>query len=149
MSEAYNHQSSSPEHNGAGESAPERAAPLVAPERLEHIYKSLKFLEPEEDAEGNVKNWRELWRDVGPWENGIELSDSIREALRDYVEKKIPNIIEDFSAFYEVQRESSEELFGLYRDEGMNEEKAVQWLQTRCEPTPEVAALKEFLSSEE
>ncbi len=88
-----------------GDGGPERPASLIAPQRLEDMYKSLKFLEPEEDAEGRSKNWRELWREVKPWENGIELSDNIRESVRDYIAKRMPKVKESASALQDLPDE--------------------------------------------
>ena len=61
---------------------------------LRYIFKTLNLLHSEELPSGERIDRRELPEKVKPWENGLELSDNIREIVRDYVAKKIPGFKE-------------------------------------------------------
>ena len=39
-------------------------------------------------------NWKDLYERVGPWETGLELSEKIREVVRDYLVSKFPALKE-------------------------------------------------------
>lgn len=62
--------------------------------RLRNIFKVLRLLHSEELPSGERVDRRELPEKVKSWENGMELSDNIREVVRDYVAKKIPGFKE-------------------------------------------------------
>lgn len=64
---------------------------LIEPEKLRYIEKVSGIMRRhEEGPEGEEINRRELYKQVKPWENGLELSDNIREVVRDFVAQKIP-----------------------------------------------------------
>lgn len=62
--------------------------------RLRYITKTLELLRPEMDELGNEINWKELYREVRPWKNGLELADNIREVIYEYVALKVPALKE-------------------------------------------------------
>jgi hypothetical protein len=62
--------------------------------RLRNIFKVLRLLHSEELPSGERVDRKELPEKVKPWENGMDLSDNIREVVRDYVAKKIPGFKE-------------------------------------------------------
>jgi hypothetical protein len=62
--------------------------------RLRNIFKVLRLLHSEELPSGERVDRKELPGKIKPWENGMELSDNIREVVRDYVSKKIPGFKE-------------------------------------------------------
>ncbi len=68
---------------------------LIEPEKLRYIEKvSWIMRRHEEGPEGEEVNRRELWKQVKPWESGLELSDNIREVVRNFVARKIPALKE-------------------------------------------------------
>jgi hypothetical protein len=76
--------------------APKKESEKVIPlnPHLRYIYKTLNLLHSEELPSGERVDRRELPEKVKPWESGLELSDNIREVVRDYVAKKIPGLKE-------------------------------------------------------
>ena len=69
---------------------------IEATPRLRYITKTLELLRPETDKLGNEINWKELYKKVKPWQNGLELSDNIRQVVYEYVSLKIPSLKEVF-----------------------------------------------------
>ena len=62
--------------------------------RLRNIEDTLVFLESEEGPDGEKINWKDLYEKVGPWETGLELSEKVREVVRDYLVSKFPALKE-------------------------------------------------------
>jgi hypothetical protein len=84
-------------HNAAAvPEAPKKESEKVIPPNphLRYIYKTLNLLHSEELPSRERVDRRELPEKVKSWENGMELSDNIREVVRDYVAKKIPGLKE-------------------------------------------------------
>ncbi len=68
---------------------------LIEPQTLRYIEKVSGIMRRhEEGPEGEEINRRELYKQVKPWENGLELSDNVREVVREFVAQKIPALKE-------------------------------------------------------
>ncbi|MBI4120616.1 MAG: hypothetical protein HY454_04090, partial [Parcubacteria group bacterium] len=67
---------------------------LIDPEKLRYITKSLELLRPETNPLAEETHWKELYKEVKPWQTGLELSDNVRETVRGFVEQKIPKLKE-------------------------------------------------------
>lgn len=79
---------------------PEKIIPTTP--HLRHIEKTLSLLSPETDVEGHEVNWKNLSEKVGPWNSGIELSNEIRNVVREYVLSKFPEIKEKIPSLSEL-----------------------------------------------
>lgn len=90
MKENFEQQNSACSEDGQRDS--ER--PIPAEPKLRHIYKSLELLRPERDPLGDEMKWQELYKLVKPYENALELSDNVRDAVRDYLGQKVPRLKE-------------------------------------------------------
>ena len=66
----------------------------LAGPQLAYIEKTLEFLRPIENEMGEEVNWKDLYKEVKPWNTALELTDNIREVVRDYVAKKVPDFRE-------------------------------------------------------
>ncbi|MFA6171135.1 MAG: hypothetical protein WCW77_03970 [Patescibacteria group bacterium] len=53
------------------------------------------LLKTEEEPGGEKTNWKELHKKVKPFESALEMSANIREAIRCYIELKIPRLKEE------------------------------------------------------
>ena len=62
--------------------------------RLRYIEKTLSLLESDIGPDGQKINWKDLYEEVGHWDSGIELSDKIREVVREYLLSKFPRVKE-------------------------------------------------------
>ncbi len=62
--------------------------------RLRSIEDTLVLLESEEGPDGEKINWKDLYEKVGPWDSSLELSDNIREIVKEYLLSKFPAIKE-------------------------------------------------------
>jgi hypothetical protein len=69
---------------------------------LRNIFKVLNLLHAEELPSGERVDRKELPEKIKPWENGLELSDNIREVVRDYTIKKIPSLKEKISSINDL-----------------------------------------------
>ena len=68
---------------------------LIASEpKLRYIGRALELLRPEINQLGEEENWKDLYKEVKPWANSLELSDNVRDAVREYIAKKIPRLQE-------------------------------------------------------
>jgi hypothetical protein len=72
--------------------------------RLRHITKTLELLRPEIDELGNEINWKELYKEVKPWQNGLELSDNIRQVVYGYVYLKIPALKDNIPSVDDLRK---------------------------------------------
>lgn len=70
---------------------------------LRYIEKTLELLRPIENELGEEINWKELYGEVKPWSNSLELADNIRETVRDYVALKIPKLKEKIPTFQDLK----------------------------------------------
>ena len=72
--------------------------------KLRYIDKAFTLMrEAEEDPETGEKTpWLDLYKNVKPYENALELSDNIRATVRDFVEKKILKLKEDIPTIKEL-----------------------------------------------
>src|SRR3989344_855504 len=61
---------------------------------LRYIEKTLSLLESDIGPDGEKINWKNLHDKVGPWNSGLELSDEIRDIVREYLLSKFPKIKE-------------------------------------------------------
>lgn len=77
------------EEKGAGIQYPNERGP-----HLRFVKNAFELLRPEKNELGEEVNWRHLAERVEPYTTGLELSDNIREIVKDYVECKIPVIKE-------------------------------------------------------
>ncbi|MDP3792745.1 MAG: hypothetical protein Q8Q89_03360 [bacterium] len=68
--------------------------PIPNRPRLRNIEDTLVLLESEEGPDGEKINWKDLYEKVGPWESGLELSEKVREVVRNYLVAKFPEIKE-------------------------------------------------------
>jgi len=59
---------------------------------LRYIKKTLSLLESDIGPDGEKINWKNLYEKVGSWDSALELSDQIREAVREYLLSKFPKI---------------------------------------------------------
>lgn len=66
----------------------------LAGPQLSYIQQTLEFLRPIENEMGEELNWKDLYKEVKPWNTALELTDNIREVVRDYVAKKVPDFRE-------------------------------------------------------
>lgn len=83
------------------ESVPEKIVPQEP--RLRYIEKVSGIMRsPEENHLGEERNWRELYKDVKPFSNTLELADNIRETVRHFVEQKIPKLKEAIPTISEL-----------------------------------------------
>lgn len=57
---------------------------------LDHAFDILRA--PEKNELGEETNWRELSARIRPFQNGLELSDNIREVTVEFISNKIPNL---------------------------------------------------------
>lgn len=57
---------------------------------LDHAFDILRA--PEENSLGETTNWRELSDKIRPFQNGLELSDNIREVTVEFISNKIPSL---------------------------------------------------------
>lgn len=76
------------------EKLPKTEKPISNRPRLRNIEDTLVFLESEEGPDGEKINWKDLYENVGPWDSSLELSDSIREVVKEYLLSKFPAIKE-------------------------------------------------------
>ena len=65
--------------------------------KLRHIRDSLELLRPE-DVGGERVNWKDLDKNVKPWEDSLGLANNVREVVVDYVSRKIPILKEKIPA---------------------------------------------------
>jgi hypothetical protein len=79
---------------------PEKIIPATP--HLRYIEKTLALLAPETDENGNETNWKNLSEKVGTWNSGLELSDKIREIVREYVLLKLPSVKEKIPSIAEL-----------------------------------------------
>lgn len=70
--------------------------------RLRYIEKTLSLLESDIGPDGQKINWKDLYEKVGPWDSGLELSDEIREVVREYILSKFPRIKEKISSIVDL-----------------------------------------------
>jgi hypothetical protein len=75
---------------------------IPATPHLRHIEKTLSLLSPETDEGGHEVNWKNLSEKVEPWNSGIELSNEIRNVVREYVLSKFPEIKEKIPSLSEL-----------------------------------------------
>lgn len=66
----------------------------LAGPQLSYIKETLEFLRPIENEMGEEINWKDLYKEVKPWNTALELTDNIREVVREYVAKKVPDFRE-------------------------------------------------------
>lgn len=71
--------------------------------KLRHINKTLELLRPEMDEFGNEINWKELYKEIKPWQNGMELSDNVREVVYEYISLKVPALKESIPTIQELK----------------------------------------------
>lgn len=57
--------------------------------------------------------------------------------------------ITDTDKFFDCMKNASEKVIGLYQDEGMNPDKASEWIKDNCSPIPQVEDLKAYLQLHE
>ena len=68
---------------------------IIEPQpKLRHILRTLDLLHSPEQEGGAKKHWTELYKEVPPYENALELSDNVRETVRTYIAEKIPKLKE-------------------------------------------------------
>lgn len=78
--------------------------------RLRYIKKTLELLRPIENELGGEINWKELYKEVKPWSTALELSDNIRDVVRDYVVEKVPVIRESIHSIDGIEDLSDQKL---------------------------------------
>ena len=77
------------------EKLPQQIETLIPSQpRLRNIEDTLVLLESEEGPDGEKINWKDLHEKVGQWESGLELSEKVREVVRDYLVSKFPTLKE-------------------------------------------------------
>ncbi len=76
------------------EKIPETEKLIPQKPHLRYIEKTLSLLESDIGPDGEEINWKDLYEKVGPWETGLELSEKIREVVRDYLISKLPTLKE-------------------------------------------------------
>lgn len=69
---------------------PEKLIP--AKPRLRGINETMALLGSETGPDGQRINWKDLHEKVGAWDSGLELSDKIREVVREYLLSKFPKV---------------------------------------------------------
>lgn len=79
------------------ESRPQTEKLIPNRPRLRNIEDTLVLLESEEGPDGEKINWKDLYEKVGPWDSSLELSDNIREIVKEYLLSKFPAIKERIS----------------------------------------------------
>ncbi|MFA6565139.1 MAG: hypothetical protein WCT48_00185 [Candidatus Paceibacterota bacterium] len=79
---------------------PEKIIPATP--HLRYIEKTLALLAPEKDEDGNETNWKNLSEKIGTWNSGLELSDKIRDIVREYVLLKLPSVKEKIPSIAEL-----------------------------------------------
>jgi len=79
---------------------PEKIIPATP--HLRYIEKTLSLLGTETDENGSETNWKNLSEKVGAWDSGLELSDNIREIVREYVLLKLPSVKEKIPSIAEL-----------------------------------------------
>ena len=68
---------------------------LIPPKpHLRYVEKTISLLESDIGPDGEKINWKNLYEKVGPWNSGLELSDEIRDIVREYLLSKFPKIKE-------------------------------------------------------
>ena len=69
---------------------------------LKNIYDTLVLLKPEELPGGEIVKYQDIHKDVKPYHSMLEFTDNVREAVRDYVVKKIPKLKERISSIEDL-----------------------------------------------
>ena len=72
----------------------ETEKPIPNQPKLRNIEDTLVLLESEDGPDGEKINWKDLYEKVGSWESGLELSEKVREVVRDYLILKFPTLKE-------------------------------------------------------
>lgn len=79
---------------------------LIGPEpHLRGILKTLRILEPEERPDGEIENWKDLYEKVKPYHTMYEFTENVREAVCDYLIKKIPKLKEAVPSIEDLNEE--------------------------------------------
>src|SRR3989344_3528050 len=78
------------------EKAPQQEEEKLIPTtpHLRYMEKTLSLLESHAGLDGETTNWKDLYKKVGNWESGLELTDEIREVVREYLLSKFPRMKE-------------------------------------------------------
>ncbi len=69
---------------------------------LRYIEKTLSLLESDIGPDGEKINWKDLYEKVGPWNSGLELSDEVRDVIREYLLSKFPKIKEKIASIEDL-----------------------------------------------
>ena len=75
---------------------------IPATPHLRYIEKTLALLAPETDENGVETNWKNLSEKVEAWNSGLELSDKIRDIVREYMLLKLPSVKEKIPSIAEL-----------------------------------------------
>ena len=70
------------------------------------LLRSEKIFGPDGEEIGAL-NWKDLYEQVGPWESGLELSDKIREVVRNYLISKFPTLKEKIPSLNKLTDEKA------------------------------------------
>ena len=81
-----------PAQDKSGHSKPEKL--ISSQPHLKNIYDTLVLLKPEELPGGETVRYQDIYKDVKPYHSMLEFTDNVREAVRDYVVKKLPKLKE-------------------------------------------------------
>ncbi|OGN10109.1 MAG: hypothetical protein A3J46_06850 [Candidatus Yanofskybacteria bacterium RIFCSPHIGHO2_02_FULL_41_11] len=68
--------------------------PIPSRPKLRYIEKTISLLESDIGPDGREINWKDVYEKVGPWNSGLELSNEIRDVVREYLLSKFPKIKE-------------------------------------------------------
>ncbi len=79
-------------------------AEKIIPEKpgLRYIEKTLSLLRADAGPDGEKIDWKNLNKKVGPWNSGLELSDQIRDIVREYILSNFPKIKEEIPSIEDL-----------------------------------------------
>src|SRR3989344_8481600 len=82
-----------PTAKNEGAESPDSPEKLITSEpKLRYISKTHELLKPEIGESGEKVQWMDLYKKVKPYRDSLELSDNVREVIREWVAQKIPNL---------------------------------------------------------
>lgn len=84
----------------------EAEKPIPNQPKLRNIEDTLALLRSKtvgpDGQEIEETNWKDLYENVGSWESGLELSDKVREVVRNYLISKLPALTEKIPSLAEL-----------------------------------------------
>lgn len=84
------------------EKAPETERFIPEKPGLRYIEKTLFLLKENVMPDGEKIDWKDLNKKIGKWESGLELSDQIREVVREYILSNFPKIKKEISSIEDL-----------------------------------------------